>query len=235
MPKNARFYLKSFIKVDFLSVPGYNFEAGNELHLRTKQIGKRLKGDSAVQRLNSERDTSTTIQELCDEYRKHNQITKEEYEQNRVKRGLRNDDGTGVMAGLTHVCNVHGYLINDGDKVPDKGRLTYRGIDIEQIVEGCEREDRFGYEEIVWLLIFGKLPNRRQFDRMCGLLYGNRELPEYFLEDTILKTPSKNIMNKLARSVLTLYSYDDDPEDLSLENNMRQSISLIARMPSIMS
>ncbi len=188
-----------------------------------------------MQRLNSESDTSTTIQELCEEYRQNNKISKEEYESNRVKRGLRNPDGTGVMAGLTHVCNVHGYLIDDGDKVPDKGRLTYRGIDIEKIVEGCEQEDRFGFEEVAWLLIFGKLPNRRQFDRMCGLLYDNRELPEYFLEDTILKTPSRNLMNKLARSVLTLYSYDTDPEDLSLENNMRQSISLIARLPSIMS
>ena len=138
-------------------------------------------------------------------------ITKEEYQRHRVKRGLRNDDGTGVMAGLTHVCNVHGYLIADGDKIPDKGRLTYRGIDIEDIVAGCEAEDRFGFEEVAWLLIFGKLPNRRQFDRMCKLLYDNRELPEYFPEDMIIKAPSKNIMNKLARSVLALYSYDDDP------------------------
>lgn len=188
-----------------------------------------------MQRLNSESSFSTTIQELCEEYRRNNVITKAEYELNGVKRGLRNADGTGVMAGLTHVCNVHGYLINDGDKVPDEGRLTYRGIPIEDIVEGCQREDRFGYEEVAWLLIFGKLPTQKQYDRMCGLLYGNRELPEYFPEDMILKAPSKNIMNKLARSVLALYSYDEDPDDLSLENNMRQSISLIARMPSIMS
>ena len=188
-----------------------------------------------MQRLNNESATSTTIQELCAEYRRNNAITKEEYEQNRVKRGLRNADGTGVMAGLTHVCNVHGYLIADGDKVPDQGRLTYRGISVEDIVAGCEREDRFGFEEAVWLLIFGKLPNRRQFDRICGLLYDNRELPEYFPEDMIIKAPSKNIMNKLSRSVLALYSYDDDPDGLSLENNMRQSISLIARMPVIMS
>ena len=188
-----------------------------------------------MRRLNSESENSTTIAELCEEYLENNRITKEEYKTNRVKRGLRNDDGTGVMAGLTHVCNVHGYLIDDGDKVPDKGRLTYRGINIEKIVEGCEREGRFGFEEVVWLLIFGKLPDRRQFDRMCDLLYGNRELPEFFLEDVILKNPSQNLMNKMSRAVLTLYSYDDDPEDLSLENNMRQSISLIARLPSIMS
>ncbi len=177
----------------------------------------------------------TFLESICGEYQAQNRIDPADYERYNVKRGLRNADGTGVMAGLTHVCNVHGYLIADGDKIPDAGRLTYRGIDIGDIVAGCEAEDRFGFEEVVWLLIFGKLPNRRQFDRMCKLLYDNRELPEYFPEDMIIKAPSKNIMNKLARSVLALYSYDDDPDGQSLENNMRQSISLIARMPSIMS
>ena len=87
----------------------------------------------------------------------------------------------------------------------------------------------FRLEEVVWLLIFGKLPDERQYNRICQLLYENRELPEYFPEDVIMKNPSRDVMNKLARAVLTLYSYDDDPDDLSLENNMRQSISLIAR------
>lgn len=188
-----------------------------------------------MKRLNNESETSTTVQELCAEYRAHNSVSQDEYEKYRVKRGLRNADGTGVMAGLTHVCNVHGYLINDGDRVPDVGKLTYRGINVLDIVAGCEAEDRFAFEEVVWLLVFGKLPTPRQFHRICGLLYDNRELPEYFPEDVIMKNPSRDIMNKLARSVLSLYSYDDDPDDLSLENNMRQSISLIARMPSIMS
>ncbi len=188
-----------------------------------------------MQRLNQESPQSTTIQELCAEYRSNNAITREQFERHDVKRGLRNADGTGVMAGLTHVCNVHGYLIDDGDKVPDQGRLTYRGIPVTDIVEGCRAEGRFGFEEAAWLLIFGKLPDQRQYKRMCGLLYDNRELPEYFPEDMIIKAPSRDIMNKLARSVLALYSYDDDPEDPSLENNMRQAISLIARMPSIMS
>ena len=188
-----------------------------------------------MERLNHELPDSTTIRELCEEYKRNNGITKEEYEHNRVKRGLRNADGTGVMAGLTHVCNVHGYLIADGDKIPDKGELTYRGINIEDIVRGCDAEDRFGFEEVAWLLIFGHLPTRGQYEGFSRLLFENRELPEYFPEDMIIKAPSKNIMNKLARSVLALYSYDDSPDDLSLENNMRQSISLIARMPSIMS
>ena len=189
---------------------------------------------SNVQRLINESETSTTVSELCAEYRANNVISKDEYEYFRVKRGLRNQDGTGVMAGLTHVCNVHGYLIDDGDKVPDKGRLTYRGMNVEDIINGCRSEGRFAYEEVVWLLIFGKLPDKRQYNRICQLLYENRELPEYFPEDVIMKNPSRDVMNKLARAVLTLYSYDDDPDDLSLENNMRQSISLIARMPAIM-
>ena len=187
-----------------------------------------------MQRLINESDTSTTVSELCAEFRANNFIQKDEYDYYRVKRGLRNQDGTGVMAGLTHVCNVHGYLIDDGDKVPDEGRLTYRGMNVSDIIAGCRAEGRFAYEEIVWLLIFGKLPDARQYNRICQLLYENRELPEYFPEDVIMKNPSKDVMNKLARAVLTLYSYDDDPDDLSLENNMRQSISLIARMPAIM-
>ena len=189
---------------------------------------------NTVQRLINESDTSTTVSELCAEYRANNIVTRDEYDYYRVKRGLRNQDGTGVMAGLTHVCNVHGYLIDDGDKVPDEGRLTYRGMNVSDIINGCRTEGRFAYEEIVWLLIFGKLPDTRQYNRICQLLYENRELPEYFPEDVIMKNPSKDVMNKLARAVLTLYSYDDDPDDLSLENNMRQSISLIARMPAIM-
>ena len=169
-----------------------------------------------MERLINESASSTTVSELCAEYRANNQITKDEYELYHVKRGLRNRDGTGVMAGLTHVCNVHGYLISD------------------DIINGCRAEGRFGFEEVVWLLIFGKLPDERQYNRICQLLYENRELPEYFPEDVIMKNPSRDVMNKLARAVLTLYSYDDDPDDLSLENNMRQSISLIARMPAIM-
>ena len=107
-------------------------------------------------------------------------------------------------------------------------------MNVSDIINGCRSEGRFAYEEIVWLLIFGKLPDKRQYNRICQLLYENRELPEYFPEDVIMKNPSRDVMNKLARAVLTLYSYDDDPDDLSLENNMRQSISLIARMPAIM-
>ena len=176
----------------------------------------------------------STLEELCNEFRANNKIPPEKFELYQVKRGLRNPDGTGVMAGLTLICNVHGYLINDSEKVPDKGKLTYRGIDVTSIVEGCVKENRFGYEEVVWLLLFGKLPTKDQLERFCKVLNNSRELPEYFAEDMIIKAPSKNVMNKMARSVLALYSYDDNPEDSSLENNMHQAIQLIARMPTIM-
>jgi len=174
------------------------------------------------------------ITALCDEFRANNRIAPEKYETYHVKRGLRNPDGTGVMAGLTLICNVHGYLIDDGDRIPDEGILTYRGIDIQEIVNGCIEENRFGYEEVAWLLLFGKQPTKEQLDGFCHVLNSMRELPDFFAEDMIIKAPSKNIMNKLARSVLALYSYDDDPEDSSLENNMLQAIQLIARMPTIM-
>ena len=171
---------------------------------------------------------------LCDEFRKNNVIDAEHYEAYGVKRGLRNPDGTGVLAGLTLICNVHGYLVEDAVLVPDEGRLTYRGIDINDIVNGCIQENRFGFEEVAWLLLFGKQPTREQLSNFNSLLTAYRELPEYFTEDILVKTPSKDIMNKLARSVLALYSYDPNPDDNSLENIMRQSISLIARMPTIM-
>jgi citrate synthase len=174
------------------------------------------------------------LESLCDEFRANNRIAPENFDLYQVKRGLRNPDGTGVMAGLTLICNVHGYLIDDGERVPDVGKLTYRGIDINDIVNGCAAENRFGYEEVAWLLLFGKQPTRSQLENFRRVLSSYRELPEYFAEDMIIKAPSKNVMNKLARSVLALYSYDGNPDDPSLENNMRQAIQLIARLPTIM-
>ena len=177
---------------------------------------------------------SPELEALCNEFRANNRIAPENFELYQVKRGLRNPDGTGVMAGLTLICNVHGYLINDGERVPDVGKLTYRGINLNDIVDGCTRENRFGFEEVAWLLLFGKQPTRTQLGRFQEVLSSCRELPEYFAEDMIIKAPSKNVMNKLARSVLALYSYDSDPDNPSLENNMRQAIQLIAQLPTIM-
>ena len=176
----------------------------------------------------------SSLESLCEEYRAHNRIPAELFDKYQVKRGLRNPDGTGVVAGLTNISNVHGYIIEDEEKTPDEGRLIYRGIDLRELVEGCARDNRFGFEEVEWLLLFGKLPSKEQLERFNRTLNENRELPSYFAEDMIIKAPSANIMNKLARSVLALYSYDPTPDDPSLENNMRQSVELIARLPTIM-
>ena len=174
------------------------------------------------------------ILSLCEEFRSNNQISNEVFEKYGVKRGLRNSDGTGVIAGLTNICNVHGYLIDDGERIPDHGKLTYRGIDVADIIHGCAADNRFGFEEVIWLLIFGTQPTKKQLEGFTDIISSYRELPEYFAEDMIIKAPSANIMNKLARSVLALYSYDENPDSTALENVMRQSIQLIARLPSIM-
>lgn len=148
-----------------------------------------------------------------------------------VKRGLRNEDETGVMAGLTSVGQVIGYYIEDGEKVPTEGHLKYRGYDITDIVYNCEKEGRFGFEEVAYLLLFGKLPNKTQLNHFTELIGELRTLPPGFSEDMILKAPSKNIMNKMARSVLASYSYDPNPDEISVVNILRQSIELIARLP----
>ena len=174
------------------------------------------------------------LSDLCDEYRLHNGFNERDYQTYGVKRGLRNPDGTGVMAGLTNICNVHGFMMADGVRIPDEGKLTYRGINVNDIVSACIKEDRFGFEETAWLLLFGSLPTEAQLSRFKDTLGMMRELPDNFVEDMIMKSPSKDIMNKLARSVLVLYSFDPDPDNTSLENIMRQSIQLIASLPTIM-
>lgn len=148
-----------------------------------------------------------------------------------VKRGLRNDDGTGVMAGLTSIGSVVGYYIDDGEKIPMEGHLRYRGYDITDLVRNCEKEKRFGFEEVAYLLLFGHLPTGDKLHSFSRLIGGLRKLPDGFAEDMILKAPSNNIMNKMARSVLAAYSYDSNPDEISVGNILRQSIELIARLP----
>lgn len=178
---------------------------------------------------------SDSLSILCSEFEEYNQIDPRYYDKYNVKRGLRNDDGTGVLAGLTRICSVKGYLINDAERMPMEGQLIYRGYDVRDIIENCEKENRFCFEEVCYLLIFGKLPNRDTLQKFQDLLGSLRELPPYFAEDMIFKAPSVNIMNKMARSVLALYSYDEDgAEDNSVSNLIRQSFELIARMPNIM-
>lgn len=176
-----------------------------------------------------------SLTSLCEELRKKNPINQHDFERYHVKRGLRNSDGTGVMAGLTRICNVEGYFVSDCERIPTHGRLLYRGIDIEEIVRDCQSENRFGFEEVVWLLLFGSLPTQQQLDDFKDLLAYSRQLPDDFVENMIFKSPSRNVMNKMERAVLSLYSYDANPDDISSENVLRQSIQLIAQLPTIMS
>ncbi|MFI3141374.1 MAG: citrate synthase [Clostridia bacterium] len=151
-----------------------------------------------------------------------------------VKRGLRNPDGTGVMAGLTKVCSVEGYYVQDGEKVPKKGVLKYRGINVLDIIENCYNDGRFAYEEVVHLLLFGALPTEDQLAFFKEVLGICRELPETYIEDVLMKNASTDIMNKLADCILTMYSFDENPEDTSVDNVLRQSIQVIAQMPVAM-
>ena len=153
------------------------------------------------------------------------------YSEYNVKRGLRNDNGTGVLVGLTKVGDVHGYLLDEGELVPAEGRLRYRGIEISDISEGFQAEGRYGFEEVCYLLLFGELPNKEEYQAFRDALAVNRLLPEGFVQGSILKFPSSDIMNKLARSILTAYSFDPDPDGLSIKNVIRQSIALIAQLP----
>lgn len=171
---------------------------------------------------------------LCGELEKNNQIRPGDFEKYRVKRGLRNPDGTGVMAGLSHVSSVEGYYILDNERIPKEGKLSYRGYNIQDIIADCVAKDRFGFEEIVWLLIFGELPTSDQLEGIKYVLGKCRTLPDEFVEDMIMKHPSKDIMNKMARCVMTLYSFDENPDDISIENVLRQSLQLIAQFPTIM-
>ena len=170
---------------------------------------------------------------LCAEARDSYKINPKLYAGDAIKRGLRNADGTGVMAGVTTVGSVQGYYLRDYEKVPIPGELYYRGINVMDLVEYHASSRTFGFEETAYLLLFGKLPSREQLDTFNAVLTEARVLPDGFFEDMILKAPSKNIMNKLERSVLALYSYDDNPDDTSLENIMRQSIELIGCVPTI--
>ena len=177
---------------------------------------------------------SADLKSLCDELKESSAMPQEYFDRFEVKRGLRNRDGSGVMAGLTKVCSVEGYYIEDGERRPIEGKLKYRGLDINQIVDACVAENRFGFEEVAWLLLFGSLPTSNQLKLFNKVLGECRELPDDFIEDMIMKAPSPNIMNKLERSVLSLYSYDSNPDDISIENVLRQSIQLIAQLPMIM-
>ncbi|MBO4941466.1 MAG: citrate/2-methylcitrate synthase [Clostridia bacterium] len=179
------------------------------------------------------KDFDRYIKDVLEQHKSFSGIPNHYYTEYGVKRGLRNPDGTGVLAGLTAIGEVHGYVLDEGNKAPIEGTLRYRGISIGDIVENCQKEGRFGYEEVVFLLLFGHLPKKEELEAFSASLAKRRTLPPSFAEDMILKAPSKNIMNKLARSVLALYSYDDDPDNISTEALFRQSLELISRFPTL--
>jgi citrate synthase len=160
-------------------------------------------------------------------------ISAELYQKHEVKRGLRNSNGTGVLVGLTRIGDVHGYILDENEKVPVEGRLRYRGIDVEEIVRGFQADKRHGFHETIYLLLFGTLPTKEQLTQFNSMIDACRDLPEGFTENMILKAPSPDIMNKLARAVLASYSYDPNPDDISIRNVLRQCIEMIARFPTM--
>lgn len=174
------------------------------------------------------------IQSMTERVESQDEIDSSLYGKHNVKRGLRNANGTGVIVGLTKVGSVIGYSVNEKkEKVPVEGKLLYRGYSVEDLVNSCIKENRFGFEEVTYLLLFGELPSKDQLNTFKNILGSKRELPVGFVRDSILMNPSKSIMNKLARSVLTLYSYDPDPDNTSVESVLRQSIDLIGYFPAL--
>ncbi len=176
-------------------------------------------------------DITPEIMELADLCKRNSMIDPELYTKYDVKRGLRDISGKGVLTGLTEIGEILSYTIIDNDYIPCEGKLYYRGFNVEDFIAGFMKDKRFGFEEVTYLLLFGNLPNKEQLDQFLKLLERYRELPPSFVRDIIMKAPSKDMMNTLARSVLTLYSYDEKADDISIENVLRQSIQLIAVFP----
>ncbi len=176
---------------------------------------------------------NSLIEKITTIAKNNDPINQDLYQKYDVCRGLRYPDGRGVVVDLTRVGDVVGYDVIDGKKVAIPGKLIYRGYDIEDLIKDAEATDQFGYEQTAYLLLFGELPTQSQLDEFREFLGSKRSLPENFTEDMIMKAPSSDIMNKLARGVLASYSYDKNPEDVSVANNLRQCIELIARFSTL--
>ena len=179
---------------------------------------------------NAERDFLQKLSFLAEQ---NDPIDQGLYQKYDVKRGLRYADGRGVLVGLTRVGDVVGYEMVNGKKTPIPGKLIYRGYNIEDLISDAEKQNEFAYEQTVYLLLFGELPTRKDLDDFRLFLGSKRTLPEHFTEDMIMKAPSNDIMNKMARGVLASYSYDEDPENTCAANNLRQCIELIARFSTL--
>lgn len=174
------------------------------------------------------------IQDFFKKSLERNNIDNGLYSTYSVKKGLRNENGTGVLVGLTKISDVVGYKNEDGKKVDDYGKLFYRGIDVKDIVNSNRPNKRYLFEEVCFLILFGYLPNREEFEDFKKLLSDNYELPEGYLQTTIINSPARNMMNKLQRGVLMLYGHDEDPDNIEVEKTLEKGISLIAKIPSIM-
>lgn len=179
-------------------------------------------------------EITPAIFSLSEKCLKNGVIDRELYEKHHVNRGLRDLNGKGVVTGLTEISTINSSKIINGESVPCPGELYYRGININDIVSGFLKDNRFGFEETVYLLLFGELPNAEELKEFNELLVTYRTLPRNFVRDVVMKAPNRDIMNSLARSVLTLYSYDKNANDLSIPNVLRQSIQLIANFPLLM-
>ena len=177
---------------------------------------------------------SDFIKEMCNLIHENNFISNELYDELDVKRGLRNKNGTGVLVGLTKIGSVQGYSVQEGKKIPEKGRLYYRGFLIEDILKEFGEEKFFSFEKTMFLLLFGKIPTNFELKMFNSTLKEYRTLPNEFIENFILRQPSKDIMNQLQRTVLCLYSIDSNPDDTSLENLINQALHLIAKCPSLL-
>ena len=184
------------------------------------------------EKINDYSRVSDEIKGLSDLCLENLRIDTDLYTKYEVKRGLRDINGKGVLAGLTDVSKIQSYVVEDNDMIPCEGKLYYQGVDVEDIVAGFIKEKRFGYEETVYLLLFGKLPNDQELKTITQILSDYRmSLPTDFVRDIILKAPSKDMMNTLQRSILTLYAYDDKADDTSIPNVLRQCLQLIAVVP----
>lgn len=173
------------------------------------------------------------LDELSAKAEKSSLINPELFSKYNVKRGLRDQDGKGVLVGLTEIGEVHSYILDENEMIPVPGRLIYRGIDIRKLVEGFTVDERYGFEETCYLLLFGNLPDKKSLKEFEELLSSNQTLPEDFARGMIMSAPSKDIMNVLARNVLDLYSFDEDPDNTSIKNVLKQCIRLIACFPSL--
>lgn len=168
-------------------------------------------------------------------YERNCRIAPEDFKKYDIKRGLRNANGTGVLVGLTKVASVNGYRVEDGVKIPVDGSLTYRGYELKELIEKYQAEKRFGFEEVTYLLLFGKLPTADELKDFCELLSMFRDFDTMPSEELFLRFPSSNLMNKIQRVILTMYSFDEHPDDTSIDNVIRQQIDIIAKMPFIIS